>query len=151
MKNLLLTLLALTGIAAIMISLITTQTMAQASLTQAAANAAQASTNLAAQCLAGLMVVIALLAGTAIGAAVVAFRWQRQTQSLIQAPSQKWISGPDAHWERNLPTDAQASLRSQPIFLISSQPTHSPLPQPPQETPETLVEEEVDSFQGWGF
>ncbi len=56
----------------------TALTNAQAGLVQAQANAAQTSANLATQCVSGLMVLVALIAGGAVGMAITRFRAGRQ-------------------------------------------------------------------------
>lgn len=86
---------------AVVVALLAGQTAltdAQASLSQANANTMQASANLVSQCLTGFLVLVALVAGGAVGFNLGKLR-PRQSNPTKQAQG-AWLPGPGARWQR---------------------------------------------------
>lgn len=154
MKKVLLVLLITIVVVMLLLSQITSQTMAQASLAQSTANAVQASTNLAAQCLTGLMVVVALIAGVIIGTAVAMLKGQRRERPINLLRSASPDPSPYMQPQPGLPARLGVSRQAPVIYMISGthdQPNFPLSVNPDMHTASIEADDESDSFQGWGF
>jgi hypothetical protein len=141
-------------------------TTARAGMAQAQANAAQATANtvqsvatMVSQCLAGLMVFIALIGGLVIGYGFHAWRFILQkipAHTLRREVRRKWLPGPNARWGRSTNTQAtQPASPDLPHALLNTFPSPAPTPPPHTLTMADLDgnSEDVESLIGsqWGF
>ncbi len=99
-------------IGAVVVALLAGQTAltdAQANLSQANANTMQASANLVSQCLTGFLVLVALVAGGAVGFNLGKLRPRQSNPTKRQGA---WLPGPGARWQRR--NAAPVSLPTHP-------------------------------------
>lgn len=166
MKKLSFTLGAMLLLVLMILPLLVALTTARAGMVQAQVNAAQATVNtvqsvttLFSQCLAGMMVFMALVGGVVMGYGLHAWRFslQKIPASLRQrGTGRKWLPGPHARWERFSDTPA--------VRPTSPDLSHGPLstfsPPAPTASPraltiadlETNAAGEEDFFDShWGF
>ncbi len=110
-------------------------TEAQASLSQANANTMQASANLVNQCLTGFLVLVALVAGGAVGFGLGKLRSYQLSSSKKQGT---WLPGPGARWQRRKASPASLPARTAPQMPAGYYPP-SAYPVLPPAQPETYV------------
>ena len=152
MKALLFSLLAAVVLILLILSAVTSLTLAQASLAQATANAFQASANLVTQCITGVMIVVALLAGAALGAGVMALRSAREQNPPQHQPAAgEWLPGPNAYWGHQPLPPALPSMLPPAAGAQFYYPPAAPIRPEWQQIALRESDEAEMPFDGWGF
>ena len=127
----------------------TALTQAQAGLSQANANTMQASANLVNQCLIGFLVLVALVAGGAVGFGLGKLRQPQASSSKKQGA---WLPGPGARWQRRKAAPASLPTRTHAIPQMPAgyyPPSAYPVLPPAQPETYVLAASEDDEGDEW--
>jgi len=148
--------LAIGGVVLVLVFGATLLINAQASLAQAHAMSAQAeaiafqsATNLAAQCMLGLVAVLALAAGVGLGRG-----WSKIESGQKKHRERAWLPGPNAPWQQRRPQTQQTALPRP--YLPQPRYYTTPVTQQPQvylisEAPDSEDSEDILFTDGWGI
>lgn len=138
LTNLLIALIVLGALAAALLAVQTALAQAQASLAQANANTMQSGASLVSQCLTGFLVLVALVAGGAVGYGIGKLR--QRLIGLAKKRASHWQPGPNARWQRrHAPPASLPPTASPQLPATYSLPPAYLLPPPSQAQPQTYV------------